>query len=142
MRLGFVLQKPRQCFYQDFERELRAAVARGAGGAGERARSTSRRALTPADIVERLEAMARAGAGGGDGGARPSDGDGGGRGAARARASPVFALLSDFAAGVREGYVGLDNRKAGRTAAWMIAQAARAAGQGRGLRRQPPLPRA
>ncbi len=37
----------------------------------------------------------------------------------------VFSLLSDFAAGIREGYVGLDNRKVGRTAAWMISKAAR-----------------
>ena len=37
---------------------------------------------------------------------------------------PVFALLSDFAPGVREGYVGIDNRKSGRTAAWMVARAA------------------
>ena len=42
---------------------------------------------------------------------------------------PVFALLSDFAPGVREGYVGLNNRKVGRTAAWMIAQAAERPGK-------------
>ena len=51
--------------------------------------------------------------------------------ALRERGVPVFALLSDFAAGVREGYVGVNNRKVGRTAAWMMARAARAAGQGR-----------
>ena len=37
---------------------------------------------------------------------------------------PVFALLSDFAPGVRSAYLGLDNLKVGRTAAWMIALAA------------------
>ena len=37
---------------------------------------------------------------------------------------PVFSLLSDFAPGIREAYVGLNNRKAGRAAAWMIARAA------------------
>ena len=42
---------------------------------------------------------------------------------------PVFALLSDFAAGVRESYVGLNNRKAGRTAAWMIAKTAKRPGK-------------
>ena len=35
----------------------------------------------------------------------------------------------DFAAGIREGYVGLDNRKVGRTAAWMIAKAAKKPGK-------------
>ena len=54
---------------------------------------------------------------------------------------PVFSLLSDFAPGVREGYVGLNNRKAGRTAAWMIAKAAKRARQSRRFRRQPPLSR-
>ena len=47
----------------------------------------------------------------------------------KARGIPVFSLLSDFAAGVRDGYVGLDNRKVGRTAAWMIAKAAKQPGK-------------
>ena len=40
----------------------------------------------------------------------------------------VFSLLSDFAPGVRAGYLGLDNLKVGRTAGWMLAQAARQTG--------------
>ena len=42
----------------------------------------------------------------------------------RARNVPCFALLSDISAPARAAYIGIDNRKAGRTAAWMIAQAA------------------
>jgi LacI family transcriptional regulator len=42
---------------------------------------------------------------------------------------PVFSLLSDFAAGVRQGYVGVHNGKVGRTAAWMIARCARKPGK-------------
>ena len=42
----------------------------------------------------------------------------------RARNVPCFALLSDISAPAREGYIGIDNRKAGRTAAWMIARTA------------------
>jgi LacI family transcriptional regulator len=42
---------------------------------------------------------------------------------------PVFSLLSDFATGVRAGYLGLNNRKVGRTAAWIIAKAARKPGK-------------
>ncbi|SEN94325.1 transcriptional regulator, LacI family [Gemmobacter aquatilis] len=36
----------------------------------------------------------------------------------------VFSLLSDFAQGARAGYLGLNNLKVGRTAAWMMSLAA------------------
>jgi len=45
------------------------------------------------------------------------------------RGVPVFALLSDFAPELRAGYVGVDNRKAGRTAGWLIAHTAREPGK-------------
>lgn len=41
----------------------------------------------------------------------------------------VFALLSDFAAGARAGYLGLDNLKVGRSAGWMLAQVAQGPGK-------------
>jgi LacI family transcriptional regulator len=41
----------------------------------------------------------------------------------------VFSLLSDFAEGARTGYLGLDNLKHGRTAAWMMALAAKGPGR-------------
>jgi LacI family transcriptional regulator len=47
----------------------------------------------------------------------------------KARGIAVFSLLSDFASGVREGYIGLNNRKVGRTAAWMISKAAKRPGK-------------
>lgn len=47
----------------------------------------------------------------------------------KAKGIPVFSLLSDFAAGVREGYVGLNNRKVGRTAAWIFSKAAKRPGK-------------
>ncbi len=40
------------------------------------------------------------------------------------RGKPTFALLSDLSAEARAGYVGRDNRREGRTAAWLIAKAA------------------
>jgi len=43
--------------------------------------------------------------------------------------TPVFSLLSDFAAGTRRAYVGVHNGKVGRTAAWMIANGARRPGK-------------
>jgi LacI family transcriptional regulator len=42
---------------------------------------------------------------------------------------PVFSVLTDFAQGVRESYVGLNNRKAGSTAAWLISKTARRPGK-------------
>lgn len=42
----------------------------------------------------------------------------------RGRGVPVFALISDLTAPSRAGYVGLDNWKVGRTAAWFIANMA------------------
>ncbi|WP_343712194.1 LacI family DNA-binding transcriptional regulator [Inquilinus sp.] len=41
-----------------------------------------------------------------------------------ARQVPVFTLLSDLSAPDRAGYVGLDSRKLGRTAAWLVARTA------------------
>lgn len=38
-----------------------------------------------------------------------------------AQTVPVVALISDLTAASRAGYVGLDNRKVGRTAAWFLA---------------------
>lgn len=42
---------------------------------------------------------------------------------------PVFSLLSDFAQGVRESYIGVNNRKAGRTTAWFISKTAKKPGK-------------
>lgn len=40
------------------------------------------------------------------------------------RGVPVFALLSDLTAPSRAGFLGIDSRKAGRTAGWVIARTA------------------
>ena len=42
---------------------------------------------------------------------------------------PVIALISDVTAPLRAGYVGLDNWKVGRTAAWAVAHMARPEGR-------------
>jgi LacI family transcriptional regulator len=39
----------------------------------------------------------------------------------QARGVPVFSLLNDFAQGVRRNYLGLNNMKIGRIAAWMLS---------------------
>ncbi|WP_349618038.1 LacI family DNA-binding transcriptional regulator [Azotobacter salinestris] len=48
--------------------------------------------------------------------------------ALREEGMPVLALVSELAASTGAGYVGLDNRRMGRTAAWFIAQIARQPG--------------
>ena len=42
----------------------------------------------------------------------------------KAKGAPTFALISDLTAEGRAGYIGRDNRKEGRTAAWIIAKTA------------------
>ncbi len=42
---------------------------------------------------------------------------------------PVFALLNDFAQGIRCNYIGLNNLKIGRIAAWMLTTRVRAPGK-------------
>ena len=48
---------------------------------------------------------------------------------AAARGVPSLALISDLTAAARAGYVGLDNWKVGRTAAWAAARMSRAVGR-------------
>lgn len=126
-RLGFLLQKPQQAFYQIVAKEMEnAALALSTVRAMPQVEFVAN--STPTGITEKLRAMAA-------------------RNQAIAlvapdypavtavveelkeRGVPVFSLLSDFAAGVREGYVGLNNHKVGRTAAWMIAKAAKRPGK-------------
>lgn len=126
-RLGFLLQKPTQAFYQALAREIET-VAQSVEKARVHAQIDFATAATPAAIVEKLKAMAARNQAvalvGPDYPAVTAAVE-----ELRERGVPVFSLLSDLATGVREGYVGLNNRKAGRTAAWMIAKAAREPGK-------------
>ncbi len=126
-RLGFVLQKPEQAFYQTVAKEIESA-ALSLSHARVFVQVDFVANSTPSAITEKLRAAAV-------------------RNQAIAlvapdypavttaieelkeRGIPVFSLLSDFAAGVREGYVGLNNHKVGRTAAWMITKAAKRPGK-------------
>ncbi|WP_394893787.1 LacI family DNA-binding transcriptional regulator [Mesorhizobium sp. AaZ16] len=126
-RLGFILRKPAQHFYQDLAREIKAAVSLDQSFHGipliEFASSNA-----PGDVTALLKDL-------------------GGRCHAiamvapdhpkitaaveelKAKGIPVFSLLSDFASGVREGYIGLDNRKVGRSAAWLFSKVAKRPGK-------------
>lgn len=126
LRVGVVLHKRRQPFYRALEAALRAAVAAmpevrarveivfAASQSPEEAAALMAEVGARADVVAATavnhhritEAVA----------------------ALRRQGVPVLALLSDFAQGVRAGYVGLDNLQMGRLAGWMVATAARGAG--------------
>lgn len=126
-RLGFLLQRPDQIFYQDFARTLEYAATQPT-----QFRITATLAWlqsqTPGEIVERLKDLARRV----DAVAMVAiDHPAVTTAVAEVEAmgKPVFSLLSDFAPGVRHGYIGTNNRKVGRTAGWLVAKAARGPGK-------------
>jgi LacI family transcriptional regulator len=127
MRFGFVLLKEDQAFYQAFAAGLQKAVEETRGISGS-ARIEFVRSQSPADFVAALEAMAARSQSVGMVSldhhlvTRAVQG-------LKARGIPVFSLLSDFAQGVRESYVGTNNIKVGRTAAWLISRTAHRVGK-------------
>jgi LacI family transcriptional regulator len=116
--LGFCLQKRSDPFYLAFARELSAAAARRISP-GCSAVVEFMDVLEPAAIAQQLLALGthvQAAAIVAVDHPRVT--------AAidelQAQGKPVFTLLSDLSAPQRAGYVGVDPRKAGRTAAWAI----------------------
>ncbi|MSU88029.1 substrate-binding domain-containing protein [Rhodobacteraceae bacterium 2CG4] len=120
MTFGFVLHKAKQDFYQNFAREIENAVAsrrdiRGKAVIGFSADQS------PEGFLREIEAIS---------------------GSVDALASsavnhqnitrevqrlkeqgvPCFAVLNDFAQGVRENYLGLNNMQVGRIAAWIMTK--------------------
>ncbi len=122
VRLGFLLLKEDQAFYRSFAAALTRAVEETPGVRGI-AQIEYVKTQTPPDFVAGLDLLA------GKSQAiavasldhhlvtRAVEG-------LKARGVPVFSLLSDCAQGVRESYVGLNNIKVGRTAAWLISRTA------------------
>lgn len=118
-RLGFLLLDTGPTFYGEFARQLSQAVAEATDFRGvfflEHASprrpeeiaagisSLAARSMAIAVVAPEHPAVSAAVQGARDAGV------------------PVFALLSDVAAGARQAYVGVHNGKVGRTAAWMIA---------------------
>jgi LacI family transcriptional regulator len=126
-RLGFLLQRPEQFFFQKFAETLQKAVHAATGFRGVPIIDFLPD-QTPAGVSAKLREMAQKC----DAVAMVSVDHAQITGVVadlRGRGVPVFALLSDFASGVRAGYFGIDNRKAGRAAAWMIAKSARRPGK-------------
>jgi LacI family transcriptional regulator len=126
-RLGFLLLRREDVFYSEFARELDLAVSQNQRFRGV-ATIDFADSLAPDEIVERMRKLAAKSRAvalvGPDHPTLTVAVE-----ALKAKGMPVFSLLSDFASGIREGYVGLDNRKVGRTAAWMISKAAKRPGK-------------
>lgn len=116
--LGFVLIKKSQEFYQNFAREIESAVLTRSDIRG-RAIIRYASSQSPEDFAEALRVLG-------------SKCDAVAATAVnhqrltqavqdlQADGVPVFSLLNDFAQGVRRNYLGLNNMKIGRVAAWMI----------------------
>lgn len=126
-RFGFLLQRPDQIFYQDFAKALEQAATEPTQF---RVAPTVEflASQTPGEIATRLKDMARRN----DAVAMVAVDHPAVTAAVaevEAAGTPVFSLLSDFAPGVRHGYIGTNNRKVGRTAGWLIAKAAKGPGR-------------
>ena len=127
LRMGFVLQKERQDFYQTLATEIEQAM-RTVPGIRGRAVIDFAASQSPQEVARIMASM---------------------RGRVDAVAAtavnhhqtteavlqlkdvgiPTFALFNDFAQGERINYIGLNNLKVGRIAAWMIGTAARKTGK-------------
>ncbi|SFR45657.1 LacI family DNA-binding transcriptional regulator [Litoreibacter janthinus] len=127
IRFGFVLHKGTQEFYRNFASELQDAVARRHDIRG-RAIIRFAASQSPEDfaedirnISEQVDVIATSAIN------HPTLSD-----LVQELSSaqkPVFALLNDFAQGIRQNYLGLNNVKVGRAAAWMITTQMRAPGK-------------
>jgi LacI family transcriptional regulator len=127
LRLGIAIRRRHHPFYQRIEAELRAAAARQATAEVELAfhyqadNSPAEAVRLAREMGAHCDAIAMM---------APDSPDL--RDAIlglRQRKVFTFAILSDFAVDFRHAYVGVDNRRAGRTAAWGIAHTAGRAGR-------------
>ena len=124
--LGFLLQK-RDAFYQQLAEDLQAATRDATSLRGKPIIEFVSE-LSPATIAERLRHLGEQA----DAVALVSVDHpyvSQAIEALRTRCVPTFAILSDLTAEARAGFIGRDNRKEGRTAAWMIAKTARRPGK-------------
>lgn len=122
LRIGLVLHKERQAFYQQFKTEAERAVMQATG-----VRASLQIAFAPSqspkDFTTLMEGMAgKVDAIAATAVTHPEVTEAVIR--LNAKGIPCFALLNDFAQGVRQNYLGLNNIKVGRIAAHMIATAA------------------
>ena len=127
LRLGVVLHKEKQAFYQTFKSEIERAVAQ-ATGLRASAIIEFAPSQTPADFAALMDGMAtRVDAVAATAVTHPDVTEAVIR--LNAKGIPCFALLNDFAQGVRQNYLGLNNMKIGRIAAHLIALSSHQSGK-------------
>ncbi|EAR51102.1 hypothetical protein OG2516_18070 [Oceanicola granulosus HTCC2516] len=126
-RLGVVLVKRQQEFYQNFARELQSAMAARADVRGE---VCIRFAASQApddfvtellDLGDKVDALACVAVNHQKLDAAVQT--------LEQRGVPVVALLNDMAQGIRASYLGLNNIKVGRLAGWMLTRTIRRPGK-------------
>ena len=120
--LGFLLQQRSTPFYEHLGAALSAATL-GSGAIRGRPLVEFMDDLTPGAVAERLVRLGKKA----DGVAvvaadHPNVTEA--VESLKAQGKPVLALISDLTANGRAGYVGLENRRVGRTAAWFLAKLA------------------
>ncbi|WP_435256843.1 LacI family DNA-binding transcriptional regulator [Thioclava sp. FR2] len=127
LRLGVVLHKERQSFYQAFKAELERSIATAIGVRASvviefsASQAPSEFAALMEGLAGRVDVVAATAV------THPEVTDAVIR--LNAQGIPCFALLNDFAQGIRQNYLGLNNIKVGRIAAHMIAQTSRQQGK-------------
>ncbi|SPH25072.1 Catabolite control protein A [Defluviimonas aquaemixtae] len=120
VNLGFVLLKQSQEFYRNFAQEIERAVEARTDIRGKAAIrfSSSQSPAEFADLLTELGETCDAIAGAAVNDQKLDRVVQG----LKDRNVPVFSLLNDFAQGIRKNYVGLNNMKVGRLAAWLITK--------------------
>ena len=119
MTFGFVLHKGKQEFYRNFAREIEQAVANRRDIHGK-ALVRFAADQSPESFLQEIDAISR----GVDALASSAvNHQNINREVQRLQGQgiPCFALLNDFAQGVRANYLGLNNMQVGRIAAWLIS---------------------
>lgn len=125
-RLGFILQSRTSPFYRELGRELAGAAAAATSAVAEAQvlhlddLSPERVATALRELAQRCDAVALVAAD------HPQIAEA--IDAVSARGVPVFALVSDLPSAALAGYVGIDHRKVGRSAAWVVSRLCRRPG--------------
>ena len=127
MRFGFVLLKPSQAFYQQFAKEIERAVTARMDVEGQ-AVIRYAKSQAPEEFASLMESLGRRVDSLGcvavnHQSLNPVVRD------LQDKGVPVFSLLNDFAQGIRRNYVGSNNVKIGRMAAWMISKTVKQPGK-------------
>lgn len=122
IHFGIILQKGEHAFYRNFAAELEGQLG---ANTRHRLRGTLKFAETtrPGELAAllksmsgRVQAIAATGLDHPEVTRAVTD--------LRSRGIPTFSLLSDYAQGIREGYVGLNNLKVGRAVGWLLSRMA------------------